>query len=161
MPRRCTPDIAKKKHKVRRSHFTAIFLVFMSFLSPYAPHTQAAPPYISAASIHIRNPPRIPIPPHWPHARRDRRGIAVGLRRRPPYASVAFRQFTKNCKVRNPTSRRPYTVAHAPQIPMRPGSPYVFAASHAIQRPPTQAISPYGIAVPPYGHTPDASPHTF
>ena len=43
---------------------------------------------------------------------------------------------------------------------MRPGSPYVFAASHAIQRPPTQAISPYGIAVPPYGHTPDASPHT-
>ena len=31
---------------------------------------------------------------------------------------------------------------------------------HAIPRPPTQAISPYGIAVSPYNHTPDASPHT-
>ena len=31
---------------------------------------------------------------------------------------------------------------------------------HAIQRPPTQAISPYVFAVSPYGHTPAASPHT-
>ena len=40
-------------------------------------------------------------------------------------------------------------------------------APHAVRRPPchsvashTQAVSPYGIAVFPYGHTPDASPHT-
>ena len=40
-------------------------------------------------------------------------------------------------------------------------------APHAVRRPPchsvashTQAVSPYGVAVFPYGHTPDASPHT-
>ena len=42
----------------------------------------------------------------------------------PPYVSVALQQFTKNRKVRNPTSRRPYTAAHASQILMRLGSPY-------------------------------------
>ena len=70
------------------------------------------------------SPPCIPIPPYWPHARRDRRGIAVGPHRRPPYTLAALQQLTKNCKVRSPTSRRPYTAAHASQISMRPGFPY-------------------------------------
>ena len=48
------------------------------------------------------------------------------------------------------------------QVPISRGISHTFSRlPHAIQRPPTQAISPYGIAVPPYGHTPDASPHTF
>ena len=72
---------------------------------------------IHSRSLHTHpQSPCITIPPYWSHARRDRRGIAVGLRRRPPCASVALRQFTKNCKVRNPTSRKPHTAAHASQI---------------------------------------------
>ena len=38
--------------------------------------------------------------------------------------------------------------------------PIRFRGSHAIQRPPTQAASPYVFALSPYNHTPDASPHT-
>ena len=37
----------------------ALSLIFIGFTSPYTraiPHTQTAPPYIPAASIHIRNP---------------------------------------------------------------------------------------------------------
>ena len=96
----------------------------------YGPIHTSGSPYSNSAPIHSRSPhthsqsPCIPIPPYWPHARRDRRGIAVGLHRRHPYASVALRQFIKNYKVRNPTFRRPYTVAHVSQIPMRLGSSY-------------------------------------
>ena len=96
----------------------------------YVPIHADGSPYSNSAPIHSRSlhthpqSPCIPIPPCWLHASRDRRGIAVGPHRRPPYASVALRQFTKNCKVRNPTSRRPYTVAHVSQIPMRLGSTY-------------------------------------
>ena len=52
-----------KIHKVRRLHSTAIFLVFIGFPAPYTSHTQAAPPYIPAVPIHIRNPhdPNSPI----------------------------------------------------------------------------------------------------
>ena len=67
-------------------------------------------------------------------------------------------------------------------FPIRPGGlPYAGAVSHVLWHFPclvafpirfrgfpcdsaashTQAISPYGIAVFPYGHTPDAFPHTF
>ena len=46
--------------------------------------------YSNSAPIHSRRfhthtqSPRIPIPPYWPHVCRNRRGIAVGLHRRPP-----------------------------------------------------------------------------
>ena len=43
---------------------------------------------------------------------------------RPPYASAALRQFTKNRKVRNPTPRRPHTAAHASQIPACASDPH-------------------------------------
>ena len=42
----------------------------------------------------------------------------------PPYTPAAFHKFTKIRKVHNLTSRRPYTAAHASQIPTRLGSPY-------------------------------------
>ena len=104
----------------------ALSLIFIGFPAPYTraiPPTQTAPPYIHTPHTHPQLP-CIPILSYWPHALRDRRGIAVGLHRWPPYTSVALRQFTKNCTVRNLTSRGPYTTAHASQIPMRLGSTY-------------------------------------
>ena len=95
---------------------------------------------------------------------------------RPPCRAVASCQNSR--KPAKSTGRRlfPYSVFHAIfvphtawQLPIRRrrfpclvafpirfcGFPCDSAASH------TQAISPYGIAVFPYGHTPDAFPHTF
>ena len=125
--------------------------------SPHVPTPQCGSSHTFAPFPHtIRRLPHLSIPwrnspykcqiPHRasklhkiPHrTRRDRRGIAVGLRRRPPYASVALRQFTKNCKVRNPTSRKPHTAAHASQILMHLGFPYG-PCSHTFPRLPHTA----------------------
>ena len=68
-------------------------------------------------------PPCIPIPPYWPHARRDRRGIAVGLYKRPPPHTCRplsnFQKTTKSTK-----STVPYmSDTHAPQISIHERNP--------------------------------------
>ena len=88
----------------------------MSFPALYTPHTQAAPPCIPAALIHIRNPHAS----QFLHIGLMHTETSAGLRQActgsHPYASAALRQFTKNRKVRNLTSRKPHTAAHASQI---------------------------------------------
>ena len=65
-----------------------------------------------------------------------------------------------------PLGQAPHAVRRPHAEPPPPASIFRFFYAtfvlHAIPRPPhTWAASSYGIAVSPYGHTPDAFPHTF
>ena len=99
----------------------------MGFPAPCArvvPYAQTEPPYIPAASIHIRNPRasqflHIGLMPAETGARL-RQACAGGSHTH----QSPFGNSQKTAKSTNPTSRRPYTVAHVSQIPMRLGSTY-------------------------------------
>ena len=93
-------------------------------------------PYSNGAIIHSRSlhthpqSPCIPIPPYWPHARRDRRGIAVGLHRRPlvhisrPLA-IHKKPQSPQAHVSQAIHRNPCLAAsHTPRIPIQAISSY-------------------------------------
>ena len=103
-------------------------LDFHGFFGPI--HADCSP-YSNGAPIRSRNPhthpqpPCIPIPPYWPHARRDQRGIAVGPHRRSPIRISRPPAIHK--KLQSPQSHISWAIhcspcltdPHAPRIPIR------------------------------------------
>ena len=70
------------------------------------------------------------------------------------HVSIPF--YISNKSAKSAGHIRRFIHCHVLLIPIKSdGLPYDSAASH------TQAVSPYGIAVSPYSHTPDAFFHTF
>ena len=117
--------------------------------------------YSNSAPIHSRSfhthtqSPRIPIPPYWPHARRDRREIAVSLHRRPPIH--ISRPSAIHKKLQSPQSHISQAIyysscltdPHAPRISTSRPSPHTFSADlpHRHQAPKNPTSIPPGLAL--------------
>ena len=96
--------------------------------------------YSNSAPIHSRRfhthtqSPRIPIPPYWPHVCRNRRGIAVGLHRRPPIhisrpSAIHKKLQSPQSHISQPIHCSPcLTDPHAPRISTSRPSPHTFSA---------------------------------